>query len=226
MKKVSVTLNGKKVEGHAGETILELAQKNGVAIPTLCYAQKLSPIGACRVCVVEVEGAKSLVGSCHTPVQEGMAIQTDSPKVQQARRVIVELMLSSHAGDCLVCDNANTCELRKLAADLGVAVSRFGQKRRFYALEDSCPWMFRDLTKCVQCWRCIWACRELAGKDLLSCGYRGLANKVVSDTDEPLCKEACRVCEECIAVCPTGAINRPAQRFKKRKGKPLIINEN
>ncbi len=222
-RKVNVTLNGKEVKGRSGMTILELARENNVEIPTLCYSDELSPIGACRVCVVEVAGAKNLVGSCHTPIQEGMVIETHSAKVLEARRIIVELLLSSHAGDCLVCANANTCELRKLAADLGIGISRFMPKRRFYPLEEDCPWISRDLTKCILCYRCVWACRELAGKNLLSSGYRGFENKIICGLDQPLDKEECKKCEECIKVCPTGAIVKPEKKFHKRKEKPLIV---
>lgn len=223
MKEVSVTLNGKEVKAPAAATVLEVARENGVEIPTLCFSDELSPIGACRVCVVEVEGAKTLVGSCHTPIQEGMVIKTHSAKVLEARRVIVELLLSSHAGDCLFCSNANTCELRKVAAELGIAISRFKSKKRFYALEDTCPWMFRDLSRCILCYRCIWACRELAKKNLLSVGYRGFENKIISEVDETLCKQECEPCDECIKVCPTGALAKPSLRFQKRKTKPLIV---
>lgn len=223
MKKVTVTLNGSRVKGQDGMTILELAKENDIEIPTLCYWDKLFPIGACRVCVVEVEGAKNLVGSCHTPIQDGMVIKTHSSKVLQARRIVVELLLSSHAGDCLICRQADTCELRKVAADLGIGISRFRPKRKFYPLEEDCPWIFRDMTRCILCYRCIWACRELAKKNLLSMGYRGFENKVIADIDKPLDNQDCKECQECIEVCPVGAIIKPEKRFYKRKENPLII---
>src|SRR4030042_4139488 len=133
--KITVTLNGKKAQGSPGTTILDLARENGVEIPTLCYHSSLPSIGACRVCVVEVEGVKNLVGSCHTPIHEGMVIKTHSPRVLEARRVILELLLSSHSGECLFCSKANVCELRKLAAESGIAVSRFMPKKRFFSFE-------------------------------------------------------------------------------------------
>lgn len=224
-KEISLTLNGIKVKGHSGMTILELTRENKIEIPTLCYSDELSPIGACRVCVVEVEGAKNLVGSCHTPIQEGMVIETHSPKVLEVRRIIVELLLSSHSGNCLVCSGANTCELRKLAADLGVGISRFRSKKRFYDLEEDCAWMFRDMSKCIQCLRCIRACGELAKKRLLSLGYRGFTNKVVAGLDVVLTDEECKLCDYCVKVCPVGAIIKPEKRFHKGKEKPLIIHE-
>ena len=222
-KDITVTLNGEIVKGRQGMSILELAKECGVEIPTLCYHSELSPIGACRVCVVEIEGAKNLAASCHTPVQEGMAIKTDSPKVIEARRIIVELLLSSHSGDCLFCTKANMCELRKLAADLGVGSSRFRPKKRFYPPEEDCPWIYRDMTKCILCYRCVLACRDLAKKGVLSCGYRGFKNKVISGLDNPLDKDFCRLCEECVRVCPVGAMAKPDRRFRKKIEKPLVI---
>ena len=107
MKEINITLNDKQVKGREGKTILEVARENGIDIPTLCYIRELSPTGACRVCVVDVEGSRTLVGSCHTPITEGMVIHTHSPKVLEARRLIVELLLSGHCGCCFLCDKAN-----------------------------------------------------------------------------------------------------------------------
>lgn len=221
-KKITVTINGEKVKGNPGITILEFARDNGVDIPALCYHSDLTPIGACRMCVVEVEGSKTLVGSCHTPIQEGMVIKTDSPKVLDTRKATLELILSSHAGDCILCSKANICELRKIATDLNIGGSRFRSQKRFYHLEENCPWMFRDLTKCVLCYRCIWACRELAKKNLLSMGYRGPKNKIICGFDEVLCKKECESCDECVKVCPVGALAKPDTRFYKQKKKVLV----
>jgi NADH dehydrogenase/NADH:ubiquinone oxidoreductase subunit G len=120
MGKINITINGRQLSVRDGMTILEAAQENEIDIPTLCHHVDLSPIGACRVCVVEVEGSRTLVGSCHTPITEGMVVHTHSPKVLASRRVIVELLLASHSGACYMCDKANMCELRKIAAELDV----------------------------------------------------------------------------------------------------------
>ena len=122
MGNLALTINGAPVNGREGMTILEVARENGIDIPTLCYLEDLTPVGACRICVVEVEGSRTLVGSCHTPITQGMVINTHSPKVLEARKVIVELLLASHPDSCLVCDQANLCELRKIAADLEIGV--------------------------------------------------------------------------------------------------------
>ncbi len=224
MKEINVTINGKKVTGREGQTILELAGENGIDIPTLCYHPELPPIGSCRVCVVEVEGSRTLVGSCHTPISEGMVIQTHSPKVLEARKMIVELLLTSHCGNCFMCDKANICELRGLAAELEVGIPRLMGKKRFYPVEDVSPYIVRDLSKCILCRRCVRACREIAKKNIFDVGYRGFDSKIVVDCDRALDKEACRDCEVCTSFCPTGALSKKKEPFKEEKrGKPIVV---
>ncbi|MDZ4230531.1 MAG: 2Fe-2S iron-sulfur cluster-binding protein, partial [Dehalococcoidales bacterium] len=179
MSEIHVTLNGSPVSGKEGMTILELARENGIDIPTLCYLPDLPPSGSCRMCVVEVEGSRTLVGSCHTPITEGMVIQTHSPKVLEARRVIMELLLASHAGSCIICEKANMCEFRRMAADLEVGLSRFEAKKRYYPIEDVSPYLQRDLSKCILCRRCVRACREIAGQGFFNVAYRGFKSKLV-----------------------------------------------
>lgn len=224
MKSITLTINGTRVSGSEGMTILEVARENGIDIPTLCYRPELTPIGACRICVVEVEDSGTLVGACHTPITEGMVIHTHSPRVLDTRRGIVELLLASHPDSCLVCDKANLCELRSIAADLGIGLSRFNTKKRYYPIEDVSPYIIRDLSKCILCRRCIRACSEIAGHNVFSPAYRGFGSKVVVDFDLPIDKEVCRDCDICIALCPTGALSRPGKVTEKKQGKPLIIS--
>jgi len=223
MKDINVILNGKPVKGREGMTILELAQENGIDIPTLCYIPGLTPTGACRVCVVEVEGSRTLVGSCHTPITEGMVVQTHSPKVIAARRIIVELLLSSHCGTCYMCDKANICELRKVAAELEVGLPRFTERKRYYPIEDVSEFITRDLSKCILCRRCVRACSEIKKAGVLGVGYRGFNSKIVVDCDQSLDKEVCRDCDVCISVCPTGALSKAGQKKAEKKGEPLVI---
>jgi len=204
-------------------TILELATEQGIQIPTLCYHSDLTPTGACRLCVVEVAGSRTLVASCYTPVAANMVIETHSPKVIKTRKMIVELLISSHPDFCLVCDKANVCELRMLAADLGVGMPRFRTRKRFYRVEEDNPYVVRDLSKCVLCYRCVKACREIKKADVYSVGYRGWSSKVVVDLDEPLDKEVCRDCNECVSRCPVGALALREERFEPKARKPLII---
>ena len=223
MAEIPLTLNGSPVSGREGMTILELAQENGIDIPTLCYISGLSPTGACRVCVVEVASSRTLVASCHTPIAQGMVIQTHSPKVIETRRVIVELLLASHCGFCFLCEKANLCELRRVAADLDVGLSRFQARKRYYPLEDISPYIVRDLSKCILCRRCIRACTEIAKQNVFAMAYRGFDSKVAVDADQPLNKEVCRDCGICLPYCPTGALTKPKKVGEEKKGKPLVI---
>ena len=223
MKDIVITINGSKLSGREGMTILEVARENGIDIPTLCYSPELIPIGACRICVVEVEGSKTLVGSCHTPITQEMVIYTHSLKVLEARKAMVELLLASHPDNCLVCDKANRCELRKIAADLEVGLPRFKSRKRYYPIEDVSPYIVRDLSKCILCRRCIRACSEIKKADVFAMAYRGFDSKVVVDLDQPLDKDVCRDCDVCISLCPTGALSKPSKIGEEKRGKPLII---
>ncbi|MDP2726896.1 MAG: 2Fe-2S iron-sulfur cluster-binding protein [Dehalococcoidia bacterium] len=222
MEAIAVTLNGSPTAGHPGMTILELAQERAIDIPTLCFRPELSPTGACRLCVVEVAGSRTLVASCHTPVAPNMVIQTHSPKVIKARTLMIELLLASHSGFCWSCDKANICELRQIAADFGVGLPRFRVSKRFYGQEDA-SYLVRDLNKCIQCRRCVKACREIKEAGILSMAYRGFYCKLVTGQDGPLDAEICRDCHVCVAVCPVGALARTEDRFAQKKDLPLVL---
>lgn len=223
MGNITITMNGTELSASEDMTILEVARENGIDIPTLCYSPDLAPIGACRICVVEVEGSRTLVGSCHTPITQGMVIYTHSPKVLEARKAIMELLLSSHPDSCLVCDKANLCELRKIAADLEIGLTRFRSRKRYYPIEDISPYIVRDLSKCILCQKCIRACEEIKKANVFAMAYRGFDSKVVVDLDQPLDKDVCRDCDICISHCPTGALSKPCKIGEEKKGKPLII---
>ena len=222
-KEINLTINGKEVGGRPGMTILEAARENGIDIPTLCHIPDLPPIGACRLCVVEVEGSRTLVGSCHTPVTEGMVIQTHSPKVIATRKVLVELMLASHPDACLICDKANICELRRIAADLEIGLPRFRTRKHYYPVENENSNMLRDMSKCVQCRRCVVACKSPGGEPLFGMAYRGFDSKVVHGYDQPLGSESCDNCDACIEICPSGALQKARKRGEERADRALII---
>ncbi len=224
MESITLTINGSQVSGREGMTILEVARENGIDIPTLCYHERLAPIGACRLCVVEVEGVRTLVASCHTPITPGMVIHTHSPMVIETRKVIVELLLASHPDSCIVCDKANVCELRKIAADLEIGLPRFRLRKHYYPIEDVSPYVVRDMSKCILCWRCVRGCTEIAKQNVFGIAYRGFDSKVVVDLDEPINTDVCRDCDVCISLCPSGALSKASRVREAKKGKPLIIN--
>lgn len=223
MKEVTVTVNGRQLTGFEGTTILQLCRQNGVDIPTLCYIEDLSPAGSCRLCVVEVEGSRTLVGSCHTPISQGAVIHTHSPKVIETRKMIVELMLASHPDSCVICDKANQCELRKIAADLDIGLTRVRTKKHYFPIEDVSPYLTRDMSKCILCRRCVRACSEIAKKNILAVGYRGFDSKIIVDTDKPIDKEACKDCSVCVNVCPTGALSKPGNKDENALCKLQLI---
>ena len=219
MKIISLTMDGQKVSGPAGMTILEAAKKIGIEIPVLCHEEELKPSGNCRICVVEMEGSRTLVGSCHTPISEGMVIQTRSQRVLEARRATLELLLTGHTGSCVTDIEARECTLHKLASDLEVGPPRFHVKSpRLYASEEG-PYVLRDMSRCILCRKCIRACAEIAGQNIYSMAYRGFGSKVVVDFDIPLNKEVCKDCGICINYCPTSALMWP-EGVKKREGFP------
>lgn len=207
---MKITINDVEISGLENITILEAANQQGIEIPTLCHSPNLAPIGVCRVCVVEVQGRPKLVGACHTPIEEGMVIYTQSPKVLKARKVNVELLMTAHTGDCVTDPNAQNCELHKLASDLEVGAPRFHLTMpRHFPIEEENPYVRRDLSKCILCRKCISACSEIAGKGILCIGYRGFESKVVYGQDEALDTDICQDCGICIEYCPTGALSRP-----------------
>ena len=222
MGEVNVSINGSPVTAREGITILELTRENGIEIPTLCYLAELTPTGCCRLCVVEVEGSRMLVGSCYTPVAPGMVIQTHSPKVLAARKTLIELLLASHCGFCMICEKANVCNLRELAAAHDVGLSPYKTRKRFYPIEVN-DYIQIDRTKCILCRKCVRVCREIAKNSVLGIAYRGFDSKVVIDNDASLSPDACRDCDACIKVCPTGSLTRPRKTGETKTGSPLVI---
>jgi NADH dehydrogenase/NADH:ubiquinone oxidoreductase subunit G len=219
MGKITFTIDETEITSERPTTILEAAIENGIEIPTLCHQPELTPNGACRICVVEVAGARTLLAACHTPPADGMVVHTRSPKVLSVRKAIVELMLTAHTGTCVNDINAANCALHKLASDLEVGEPRFRVKQpRFYQPEDANPHVTRDLSKCILCFKCVKACDETAGKGVLSVGYRGFKSKIIAGNDDALTHDFCKDCMACVDVCPTGALSKPDTTEDHQKG--------
>jgi iron-only hydrogenase group A len=187
-------------------TILEAARENGIDIPTLCHMEGMEPLGACRMCVVEIEGAKSLVASCSTPVTDGIKVHTNSAKVREARRTVIELLLSEHEGDCQMCERGEDCELQQVANRMGVKSLRYPGEKPERMTDESTPALVRDTGKCIKCRRCISACSQIQNVGALHAQYRGYDTVVGPAFASPLDSVVCVQCGQCAAVCPVGAI--------------------
>ena len=204
---VNVKINGMEIKAEKGSTILEAARIAGVQIPTLCYLKEINAIGACRICVVEVKGSKTLVAACVFPVSEGMEVQTSSQAVLNARKLTLELILSSHKRECLSCVRSGNCELQKLCKDFKVDdESRFDGSNPEYKVDDSAVHMKRDDNKCILCRRCVAACSRWQSVSVIGPNDRGFNTHIGCAFDEDLGNVACVSCGQCIVVCPTGAI--------------------
>jgi predicted molibdopterin-dependent oxidoreductase YjgC len=216
MSKPKLTINGREVRFKNGQTILEVARDHGVEIPTLCYLKDTTPTGACRMCLVEVKGARSLVASCAMPAAPGSVIDTDSEKVHTARRLNVELLLASGEHNCLLCEANGDCKLQELAYRYGIESVRFEGKTQSYPIEDLNPLIVRDFDKCVLCGRCVQACNEIQVNQAIGFGYRGAKAKIVTSGDRPYHESDCVFCGQCVEVCPTGALTEKKARGKAR----------
>ncbi|MEW6046387.1 MAG: [FeFe] hydrogenase, group A [Bacillota bacterium] len=204
-----LTVNGRPVDAAPGQTLLAALREAGYEIPTLCHLEGLTPFGACRLCVVEVEGARTLVTACTQPVQEGMVVRTHTAGVQLARRQILELLLADHPQGCLNCVRSDDCELRTLAAHLGARVGVFGGAHR-RALDEppdeSSSVIVRDPAKCILCGRCVRICQEVQGVGAIDFGGRGFDTVVEPAFASPLADAGCVYCGQCVLHCPTGAL--------------------
>lgn len=208
---VNIKINGVEVSVEEGTTILEACRNNGVKIPTLCWLKEINEIGACRICVVEMTGARSLVASCVYPLSkfdEGKNILTHSPAVLESRKTTLQLLLSNHKKKCLSCARSGNCELQELCRELGVDdENAFEGVTNEYEIDNSAAHMYRDNNKCIHCRRCIAACEKTQEIGVIGANNRGFNTYIGSAFDMPLAETACVSCGQCIAVCPTGALS-------------------
>jgi formate dehydrogenase alpha subunit len=219
VEKVNLTIDSKIVTVEQGKSILQAAKKLGIEIPHLCYREDLSPFSGCRLCVVEVERVKNLVASCSYPVSEGMVVYTNTPRVQKARRLIMELLLSDHPYDCMTCEKSGDCNLEKYAYQMGITSSRFKGEKHHYAVDLSNPFFERDYNKCILCGRCVTVDNQVQHADAIDFIGRGFDMKPGAAFDRQLQDEisTCVFCGQCVGVCPTGALMDKGRRFKGRE---------
>lgn len=236
----TILINGREMTFEGGETILEVARRNQIDIPTLCHLKGATPTGACRICVVEVEGARTLLAACATPAAAGMKVQTESPAVIEARRLILQLMLSSGNHNCAVrgsdnqewtafqlkvqsedasdqlCPVWGDCRLQDLAYRYQVSGERFDATPTQYPMETVNPFIVRDFSRCIQCGRCVQACNDIQVNNAISFGYRGPHAKIIAAGDRPLKDSDCVFCGECVQACPVGALVEKDARYTVR----------
>ena len=203
---VHLKINNIPVEVKEGSTILEAAKVAGINIPTLCYLKEINEIGACRVCVCEVKGARSLVAACVYPVNEGMEVFTNTEKVRKSRKTTLELLLSDHKKECLSCVRSTNCELQKLSNEYGCDENRFKGVRSEYEEDDSTSYLVRDNEKCILCRRCVAVCKKVQEVAVIAPSRRGFNTHIACAFESDLNDAPCVACGQCVAVCPTGAL--------------------
>ena len=204
---VTLTIDGQKVTVPEGTTILNAAKKAGIDIPTLCYLKEINEVGDCRMCIVEVEGRRGFATSCIQTVEEGMVVHTHTPNVLEARRVILDLIISNHAKDCLTCTRSGNCELQALATKFNVLNVEFPGEMSEHKIDNVSPSIVRDFNKCILCRRCVAACKNVQGIGAIDCINRGFESCISTVGDKSLNDVNCTNCGQCIEACPTGALH-------------------
>lgn len=222
MKKVKFTIDGISLEVNEGLTVLEAAKQAGIQIPTLCHEPELTKPGSCRICVVEIEGFRNMPISCATVVNEGMVVKTNTEAVREARKTIVELLVANHPLDCMTCEKTGACTLQDLAYEYGVGEVSFAGAKSQYVIDDSNPFIERDMNKCILCGKCVRGCAEIVGKNVYDFAHRGFSTKIATFLDNPLSESPCISCGTCQALCPVGAI---IPKMMKGKGRSWELDK-
>ena len=226
MSLIKLNIDGIDVEVEEGTTILEAARKINIDIPTLCFLKEINEIGDCRMCVVEVEGRRGFATSCIQKAEEGMVVHTNTEKVIEARKTVLDLILSNHERECLTCVRNGNCELQKLAEQFGLKDIRYKGERNKHEIDDKSPSIVRDFNKCVLCRRCVATCKKVQGIGAIDCTARGFASTVSTAGNESLNDVNCTFCGQCIVNCPVGALKEKDDTelvWKKLKDKDAYV---
>lgn len=205
-KMIHLTIDGKEVEVKEGTTILEAARKVNINIPTLCFLKDINEMGECRMCLVEVEGRRGFATSCIQKAEDGMVVHTNTAELIEARRLVLDLILSNHERDCLTCSRNGNCELQRLAEEFNVTEIEYKGERTHHEIDDKSPSIVRDFNKCILCRRCIATCKKVQGVGAIDCAERGFSSCVSTAGNHSLNDVNCTFCGQCIESCPTGAL--------------------
>jgi len=216
MAEIRLSIDGREVRAEEGMTIFEAARKAGISIPHLCYRHDLTATTSCRLCVVEVEGARTLVASCALPVAPKMVVRTSTKRVQDARKLVIEFLLSDHPYDCMTCEKSGSCKLEKYAYELGIRKPRFEGDKHNYPVRAINPFFERDYNKCILCGRCVTVCHELQYCEAVDHSKRGFDTKIAASFDRSMKETPCVFCGNCVSVCPVGALSEKTGRFQGR----------
>ena len=204
---VTLTIDGETIKAKKGTTILQAAKQAGIDIPTLCFLKDINEVGDCRMCIVEVEGRRGFATSCIQTVQEGMVVHTHTPNVLEARRTVLDLIISNHAKDCLTCTRSGNCELQELATKFNVLHVEYPGEMTKHKIDDKSPALVRDFNKCILCRRCVATCKNVQGIGAIDCINRGFESCISTVGDHSLNDVNCTFCGQCIEACPTGALH-------------------
>ena len=206
-KLITLTIDGTEVKVKEGARILDAARQANIDIPTLCFLKEINEMGDCRMCIVEVEGRKGFATSCIQKAEEGMVVHTHTPAVLEARRMVLDLIISNHAKDCLTCTRSGNCELQNLAIKFNVLNIEYEGERTKHKVDDKSPAIVRDFNKCILCRRCVGACKNVQEIGAIDCINRGFESCVSTAGDHSLADVDCTYCGQCIEACPTGALH-------------------
>jgi len=225
VEEIKVQIDGNECIGAKGSTILDIAKTNDIYIPTLCYDPRMEPYGACRLCLVEVEGARGLLPACYAEATDGMVVKTTTDTLERIRKTLVELLLSDHDMECQGCAKSGRCELQELANRYGITESPFVGEKHEYVEHVENPFVMRDYNKCIMCGRCIRICREVQGVGVYDFINRGFKAIPGTPYDKPMQETPCEFCGQCISTCPTGAIKaRPYEAEGRVAARDMLRN--